>query len=155
MEKHAPRRLRAILALALPLIGFTAQAGATASLTCSAADRNLSFELLGNLGSGNAGSVQLIGGTITLKAIRGKFGALEFKIEAGHLSGQWNFGKELRVGIEPANAGDVSIYLAIIAERAKRPGADLDHYRGRYVAKIHGPKGKTELTGAIKGCEAG
>lgn len=150
-----PHRLTAILAMALPLIGFTAQAGATASLTCSAADRNLSFEMLGNLGSGNAGSVQLIGGTVAIKAIRGKFDAREFKIEAGHLSGQWNFGNELRIGIEPESVGDVSITLAIIAERAKRPGADLEHYRGRYVAKIHGPKGETELTGKIKGCEAG
>ena len=142
-------------ALGLAFATFAAPAGATASLTCNASDRNLSFELLGNMGSGNAGSIQLIGGTITLKAIRGKFDKVEFKVERAHLFGQWNFGKELRIGIEPESVGDVSIYLAIIAELTKNADGDMDRYRSRYVAKIRGPKGETELTGKIKGCEAG
>ncbi len=150
-----PKRLRPILAMALPWMLFAAPAGATASLTCDASDGNLSFELLGNMGSGNAGSIQLIGGTITLKAIRGKFDKVEFKIVSAHLSGQWNFGKELRIGIDPEDVGDVSITLAIIAELTKNAGADTDRYRGRYIAKVRGPKSETELTGKIKGCDAG
>jgi len=55
-------------------------AGATASLTCAADDRNLSFDLLGNIGSGDGGAIQLIEGEIKLKSVRGKFDARQFKV---------------------------------------------------------------------------
>ena len=75
--------------VALPLLLWaSAPAWATASLTCGANDRNLSLELFGNLGRGDGGSIQLIGGTLTLKAARGKFDATEFKIGSDHIAGQ-------------------------------------------------------------------
>ena len=86
-------------ALALPLFFWAlAPAWATASLTCGANDRNLSLEFLGNLSRSDGGSIQLIGGEIKLKAVRGKFDAAEFKIGPDHIAGQWSFGKELRIG---------------------------------------------------------
>ena len=147
--------LRSILPLALPLLLAVAPANATASLTCDAADRNVSFDLLGNMGSGDGGSIQLIGGTIKLKAIRGKFEATEFNVGSAHIAGQWSFGKELRIGIASDEVGDVSIYLAIIAERTKGPAGDMERYRGGYVLKVRSPKGESELKGRLKGCEAG
>ena len=143
-------------AVALPLFRWaSAPAWATASLTCGANDRNLSLELLGNLGSGDGGAIQLIGGTITLKAVRGKFDATEFKIGSDHIAGQWSFGKELRIGIAPDEVGNVSVFLAIIAEQIKSADGDLDRYRGNYVLKVRGPKGESELKGKLKGCDAG
>jgi hypothetical protein len=44
-------RVARILSLAALVIAATGPARATASLTCEANDRNLSFDLLGNIGS--------------------------------------------------------------------------------------------------------
>ena len=148
--------LRRAATLALPLfLWASAPVWATASLTCDANDRNLSFEFLGNLGSGDGGSIQLIGGTIKLKAVPGKFDATEFTIGPDHISGHWNFGKELRIGIAPDAVGNVSVFLAIIAEEAKSADGDMDRYRGSYVLMVRAPKGESELKGKLKGCAAG
>ena len=143
-----------ILTLAL-LLG-AAPAGATASLTCSAEDRVVSIELVGNVGSGDGASVQITGGEIKLKPVKGKyFGPTEFKVEPGQVAGSWAFRKELRIGISPPDAGDVSAYLAIIGEMIKTKNDDITRWRGTYVLKLNGPKGKAELTGKLKGCDAG
>ena len=98
-------RLARILSLAAaPALAAAGPAAATASLTCEADDRNLSFDLLGNICSGDGGSIQLIEGRIKLRSVRGKFDAREFRISPKHLSGQWSFGKELRIGISPESA---------------------------------------------------
>ena len=143
-------RLAWILSLAAAV-----PAGATASLTCEADDRNLSFNLLGNVGSGDGCAIQLIGGEIKLKSVPGKFDAREFKVGPEHISGQWRFGKELRIGISPGSVNEVSVFLAIIAVRAKNSDSDLDRYRGEYVLKLHGPKGESVLKGRLKDCSAG
>ena len=109
-------RLVRILSLVAALaMAVTVPAEATASLTCKANDRNLSFDLLGNIGSGDGDRIQLIEGEIKLKSVPGKFEAREFKVAAKHLSGQWSFGKELRIGISPESVAEVSVFLAIIA----------------------------------------
>ena len=149
-------RLARILSLAAaPALAAAVPAGATASLTCEADDRNLSFELLGNIGSGDGGVIQLIGGEIKLKPVRGKFDAREFKVAPEHISGQWSFGKELRISISPESVDEVSVFLAIIATRATSGGNDLDRYRGEYVLKVQGPKGEIVLRGRLKNCSAG
>ena len=95
-------RLARILSLAAaPALAAVVPAGATASLTCAADDRNLSFDLLGNIGSGDGGAIQLIEGEIKLKSVRGKFDARQFKVAPEHISGKWSFEKELRIGIPP------------------------------------------------------
>ena len=143
-------------AVALPLfLWASAPAWATASLTCGANDRNLSLDLLGNLGRSEGGSIQLIGGEIKLKAVRGKFDAAEFKIGPDHIAGHWSFGKELRIGIAPNEVGNVSVFLAIIAEQIKSADGDLGRYRGSYVLKVRSPKGESELKGKLKGCDVG
>ena len=142
------------LAWILSLAGAV-PAGATASLTCEADDRNLSFNLLGNIGSGDGGAIQLIGGEIKLKSVRGKFDARQFKVAPEHMSGQWSFGKELRIGISLGIVEEVSVFLAIIAVRAKNSDSDLDRYRGEYVLKVQGPKGESVLRGRLKDCSSG
>jgi hypothetical protein len=149
-------RLARILSLAAaPALVAAVPAGATGSLTCAADDRNLSFDLLGNIGSGDGGAIQLIRGEIKLKAVRGKFDAREFKVAPEHIAGQWNFGKELRIGIAPESVDDFSVLLAIIAMRAKSGDSGLDRYRGEYVLKVQGPKGESVLRGRLKDCSAG
>ena len=149
-------RLARILSLAAaPALAAPVPAGATASLTCEADDRNLSFDLLGNIGSGDGGAIQLIGGEIKLKSVRGKFDAREFKVAPEHFSGQWSFGKELRIGISPESVDEISVFLAIIAMRAKSGDSDLDRYRGEYVLKVQGPKGESIVRGWLKDCSAG
>ena len=149
-------RLAWILSLAAaPALAAPVPAGATASLTCEADDRNLSFDLLGNIGSGDGGAIQLIGGEIKLKSVRGKFDAREFKVAPEHLSGQWSFGKELRIGISPESVDEVSVFLAIIATRTNSAGSDLGRYRGEYVLKVQGPKGESIVRGRLKDCSAG
>ena len=148
-------RLARILSFAaVPSLVAAVPAGATASLTCAADDRNLSFDLLGNIGSSDGDRIQLIEGVIKLKSVRGKFDALEFKIAAKHLSGQWSFGKELRIGISPESVDEVSVFLAIIA-RANSGDSGLIRYRGEYVLKVQGPKGENVLRGRLKDCTAG
>ena len=141
--------------VAAPALAAAVPAGATGSLTCEVDDRNLSFDLLGNIGSSNGGAIQLIGGQIKLKSVRGKFDAREFKVAPEHLSGQWSFGKELRMGISPESVDEVSVFLAIIAMRAKSGDGDLDRYRGEYVLKVQGPMGESVLRGRLKDCSAG
>ena len=148
-------RLARILSLAAaPALAAAGPAAATASLTCEADDRNLSFDLLGNIGSGDGDSIQLIEGRIKLRSVRGKFDAREFRISPKHLSGQWSFGKELRIGISPESVDEVSVFLAIIA-RANGGDSDLNRYRGEYVLKVQGPKGESVLKGRLKDCTAG
>ena len=148
-------RLARILSLAAaPSLAAAVPAGATASLTCAADDRNLSFDLLGNLGSGDGGAIQLIEGKITLKSVRGKLDAREFKVAPEHISGKWSFGKELRIGISPESVDEVSVFLAIIA-RANSGDSGLSRYRGEYVLKVQGPKGESVLRGRLKDCTAG
>jgi hypothetical protein len=148
-------RLARILSLAVaPALAAAGPAAATASLTCEADDRNLSFDLLGNIGSGDGGSIQLIEGRIKLRSVRGKFDAREFRISPKHLSGQWSFGKELRIGISPESVNEVSVFLAIIA-RANSGDSDLSRYRREYVLKVQGPKGESVLRGRLKDCTAG
>lgn len=149
-------RLARILSLAAaPFLALTAvPAGATGSLTCAAGDRNLSFDLMGNLGSGDGGAIQLIEGKITLKPVRGKFNGREFKVAPENISGQWSFEKELRIGISPESVDDVAVFLAIIA-RANRSDGGLSRYRGKYVLKVQGPKGESVLRGRLKDCSAG
>ena len=148
-------RLARILSLVAALaIAAAVPAKATASLTCEASDRNLSFDFLGNIGSGDGDRIQLIEGEIKLKSVRGKFDAREFKIAAKHLSGQWSFGKELRIGISPESVDEVSVFLAIIA-RANSGDSDLTRYQGEYVLKVQGPKGEDVLRGRLKNCTAG
>ena len=149
-------RLARILSLAAaPFLALTAvPAGATGSLTCAADDRNLSFDLLGNLGSGDGGAIQLIEGKITLKPVRGKFDAREFKVAPENISGQWSFEKELRIGISPESVDDVAVFLAIIAS-ANSGDSGLSRYRGEYVLKVQGPKGESVLKGRLKDCTAG
>jgi hypothetical protein len=154
-EKRMTQRPRLLAAALALFLGASAPAWATASLTCDGNDRNLSFEFLGNVGSGDGGSIQLIGGAIKLKAIRGKFDATEFNIGPAHIAGHWSFGKELRIGIAPDAVGDVSVFLVIIAEQAKSADGDMDRYRGSYVLKVRAPKGESKLKGKLKGCDVG
>ena len=149
------RLVRILSLVAAAALAAAVPAGATASLTCEADDRNLRFDLLGNIGSGDGGAIQLIGGEIKLKSVRGKFDAREFKVAPEHLSGQWSFGKELRIGISPESVDEVSVFLAIIATRAKSGDSDLDRYRGEYVLKVQGPKGESVLRGRLTNCSAG
>jgi len=122
-------RLARILSLAAaPALAAVVPAGATASLTCAADDRNLSFDLLGNIGSGDGESIQPIEGKIKLKSVPGKFAAREFRIVPKHVAGQWSFGKELRIGISPESVDELSVFLAIIA-RANNGDSDLSRYR--------------------------
>ncbi len=148
------RRARKLSLVAALAIAAAVPAKATASLTCEANDRNLSFDLLGNIGSGDGDRIQLIGGEIKLKSVRGKFDAREFKIAAKHLSGQWSFGKELRIGISPESVDEVSVFLAIIA-RANSGDGDLSRYGGEYVIKVQGRTGENVLKGRLKNCTAG
>ena len=149
-------RLARILSLAAaPALAAAVPAGATGRLTCEVDDRNLSFDLLGNIGSGDGVAIQLIGGEIKLKSVRGKFDAGEFKVAPEHISGQWTFGKELRIGISPESVDEVSVFLAIIAMRTNGAGSDLGRYRGEYVLKVQGPKGESVLRGRLKDCTAG
>ena len=152
----ALHRLTGILLLAAAAaLTAAVPAGATASLTCEADDRNLCFDLLGNIGSGEGGAIQLIGGEIKLKSVRGRFDAREFKVASEHISGQWSFGKELRIGISPESVDEVSVFLAIIATRATSGGNDPNRYRGEYVLKVQRPKGESVLRGRLKNCSAG
>ena len=92
-----------------------APAGATATLTCNAEDRNLRFDLIGNIGSGDGASVQAIEGTIKLRAVRGKFDAIEFKVGPGHIAG---------TGRSARNCG-----LALPGRGPRRVGLSRDHRR--------------------------
>jgi hypothetical protein len=143
------------ICLALPLLALAAgPALATASFDCAIDDKNATIELFGNLGSGDGAALQLSQGSIRIKAMRGKFDAVEFNVEKGTLARQWTYDKELRIGFATDEVTDVSAYLVIVAQQIKRKD-DLTQWRGRYILKVQGPKGATELKGALKSCQAG
>lgn len=141
------------LAALLLLLGVV-PAAATATLTCEAEDRNLAFNLMGSVGQSTAAVVQMNAGSIKLKAVPGRYDAIEFEVGPSGLIQQWLFQRELRIGIQSAEKNDISIYLAIVARQIKS-GDSGDRYQGRYLLKVMGPKGTLERNGRINGCEAG
>ena len=144
-------RLTWILSLAAaPFLATAVPAGATASLTCAAGDRNLSFELLGSLGSGDGGAIQLIEGKITLKPVRGKLDAREFKVAPEHISGQWSFEKELRIGISPESVDEVSVFLAIIASE-RTAAIAVSAAIGANCSQGAGTEGRESAQGLVEG----
>jgi hypothetical protein len=152
-----PRRLISLPAPALlvfALLVFAGSAHATASFDCSIDDRHVTVELHGNIGSGDGAMLQLTQGSIKLKAVRGKFDAVEFSVEKGHLVQQWTYAKDMRIGFMTDDIKDVSVYLIIIAREGK-PKDDITQYKGRYILKVRSPKSATELKGTLKSCEAG
>lgn len=141
--------------LILPFLAATAlPAQATATLTCDAADRLVTFSLQGNVGRDAGAIVQVTSGSLQVKAVRGKHDSVELTLEPAHLAQQWAFERELRLRLTAETKQDVTIHLAIIAQRTKS-GDDGDRYQGRYVLKLTGAKGTSELKGSLKGCEAG
>lgn len=148
-----PIRLKSILSAALLALAC-GPAHATASFDCSISDKNVTVELQGSLGSGDGAALQIPNGEIKIKAVRGKFDAVEFDMAKGTLAQQWIFEKELRIGFMTDEVKDTSAYLVIIATQGK-PKDDLTQWKGRYILKVQGPKGATELKGTIKSCQAG
>ncbi|MEW6451650.1 MAG: hypothetical protein AB1490_13415 [Pseudomonadota bacterium] len=147
------RRLKSILVPAFVALAC-GSARATASFDCSIDDKNATVELHGNIGSGDGAALQLTQGTIKLKAVRGKFDAMEFSVEKGQLVQQWTYEKDLRIGFMTDEIKEVSAYLVIIAQQGK-PKDDIAQYKGRYVLKVQSPKGSTEFKGTLRSCEAG
>ena len=148
-----PRGLQLILPAALLALAC-GSAHATASFDCTISDKNVTVDLQGSLGSGDGAALQIPNGAIRIKPVRGKFEAIEFDVAKGSLAQQWTFDKELRIGIMTDEVKDVSAYLVIIAQQGK-PKDDLTQWTGRYILKVQGPKGTTELKGTIKSCQAG
>jgi hypothetical protein len=127
------------------------QAYATASLGCSADDRNLSFDLEGPVNRDSGTVVGVTGGKLVLKdAKAAKVGSKEFDITLKDIVQQWAQEKELRIGIslEPK---DGSLFLAIFATQINDEG----DYRGRYVLKVSYPGVQMTLKGRLKGCTSG
>jgi hypothetical protein len=131
----------------------TVAACATATLTCDADDRQVTFSLQGNIGRDDAAAVQVTSASITLKKTRER-AEIASSPETFQLVQQWAFEKELRIGIQATAPNDVSLYLAIVAQRTKS-GDEGDRYAGRYLLKVRDAKGTSEIKGRIKDCEAG
>src|SRR5436190_15466676 len=108
-----PLRLKSILVSAFLALAC-GSAHATASFDCSIDDRNATIDLHGNIGSGDGAKLQLTQGSIKLKAVRGKFDAIEFSVEKGDLVQQWTYGKDMRIGFMTDEIKEVSAYLVII-----------------------------------------
>lgn len=143
---------RSLLLLAILMLPAN-PAAATATFTCGIEDRNLTLTLTGNIGHGDGAAIQIVEGTIKLKAVSGQYGAIEFILEPSHLAQHWAFEKELSIGLQTDEKSGVSVFLAIIT---RRTNSDVsDRYAGRYVLKVNGPKGTRELKGRIKSCDAG
>lgn len=151
MTYQLPQKLGVCLTLILLGCGPSA---ATASLIRDAKDRNATIELFGNIGSGDGATAQITEGTIKVKAVKGKHGAAEFKVEPGSSAGSWSFGRELRIGVSPEKVGELSVFLAVIAEKTRAKPDYATRWQGRYVLKITGPKGESEIKGRLKSCEA-
>ncbi len=127
-------------------------AAATATLTCEADDRQVAFSLQGNVGRDIA-VLQVTSGSITVKQTRER-AEITASPATPQLVQQWAFEKELRIGIQATAPNDISLYLAIVAQRTKS-GDEGDRYAGRYVLKVSDARGTFELKGRIKDCEAG
>jgi hypothetical protein len=143
--------------IAIPLASLwllsTVAASATATLTCDADDRQVAFSLQGNIGRDDAAVLQVTSGSITLKASRGR-PEISVSLETSNLVQQWVFDRELRIGLQATGPNDISVYLAVVAQRTKS-GDEGDRYGGRYVLKVRDAKGAAEIKGRIAGCEAG
>jgi len=141
-------RLLAILAILPALVAGPALA--TASLSCSIEDANLSFSLeaLSNREFGTI--VGVTEGEITLKAKQVlKMGPV-LKLERGHIAQHWTYERELRIGINVEN-DEGSLFLWVIAQ-ADKTG---ERYSGRYAMRVSvSGSDSREFKGRIKGCSA-
>lgn len=137
-----------LTALTALVASAAAPAFATAALTCSIDDANISFEMLGNVGSGDIGFLQVTQAELKIKSSKmAKPGTVaEFKAE--NLVQNWIYGRELRLGFNfEEMLSDASVGLVIIGSRSRRTV-----YGGQYELLVS-RGGKTErFNGRIKDC---
>lgn len=140
-------RGRTALAALAVLAALASPAAASATLTCDIKDANVTFELVATTGRGDGTIVGVVGGSLKLKGAKA-----ELPVTFEHIAQQWNFEKELRVGIRIEQEGDAPNYqLAILA----RGFGDEGKFAGRYVLKVEGD-GKTKtFKGKVTNCQEG
>lgn len=141
-------RYTVLTALTALVASAAAPAFATAALTCSIDDANISFEMLGNVGSGDIGFLQVTQAELKIKSSKiAKPGTVaEFKAE--NLVQNWIYGRELRLGFNfEEMLSDASVGLVIIGSRSRRTV-----YGGQYELLVS-RGGKTErFNGRIRDC---
>jgi hypothetical protein len=136
----------AFAALAV-MAALASPAAATASLTCDIKDANVAFDLLATTGRDDGTIVGVIGGNLKLKGAEA-----EVPVTFQHLSQQWSYEKDRRIGLRIEQEGDApSFHLAIIARGVGHEG----NYAGRYVLKVLGGGTTKTFKGKVTNCEEG
>ena len=140
--------LLAILAIVPALAA--APAAATATLSCTIDDANLTFSLEAPMNR-EFGTIFQSRGEIRLKAKQVQKMGPALKLEHEHLAQHWVYERELRIGINVEN-DEGSLFLWIVAQGDKTG----ERYSGRYVMRVSvSGSDSREFKGRIKGCSAG
>jgi hypothetical protein len=138
---------RTALAALAVVAALASPAAATASLTCDIKDANVTFDLLATTGHDDGTIVGVVGGSLKLKGAKAGV-----PVTFQHLSQQWSYEKDRRIGLRIEQEGDApSFHLVIIA----RGVGDEGKYAGRYVLKVLGGGTTKTFKGKVTNCEEG
>jgi hypothetical protein len=145
-------RPRALLPLAAGLLAAT-PALATASLSCSAADRSLKFSADAVVSRGLGEQVPQFSGEIELlmKGVPEDFRKLALSLE--HLTQRWLYGREVKLRLYREREGEPHGSVELVVETRRTP-KDETEYRGRYeltVFTLASPQDSTPKTLKARG----
>jgi hypothetical protein len=122
------------------LLACTAQAVASTSVSCEAADASLKFSLEGAWGRTIGSGAGNFGGEIEIKLKGIPDYARKLKPEMRHLTQNWFHDRDLKLAVVWTRDGDdPSVEVILQIETARKGKAEEAPYRGRYALTIFDP----------------
>ena len=123
------------------LLACVAQAFASTSVSCEAADASVKFSLGGAWGRTIGSGPGNFGGEIELKLKGIPDYARKLKPEMRHLTQNWFHDRHLKLAVQWTRDGDdPSVEVILQIETARKGKAEEAPYRGRYTLTIFDPK---------------
>ena len=123
------------------LFACAAQAAASTSVSCEAADASLKFSLEGAFGRTIGSGAGNFGGEIEIKLKGIPDYARKLKPEMRHLTQNWFHDRDLKLAVMWTRDGDdPSVEVILQIETARKGKAEEAPYRGRYTLTIFDPE---------------
>lgn len=130
--------MRTTIAAAI-LLACAGEAGASASLACSAKDPAVEFALLGAWGRSAGSGVGNFQGEVEIKLKGIPDYARKLELESRHLTQNWYYGRDIKLAIQWMRDGDAPSASVLLVIEAQRGKVDEGDYRGRYKLTISMP----------------
>jgi hypothetical protein len=130
--------MRVTIAAAI-LLACAGEAGASASLACTAKDPAAEFALEGAWGRSAGSGVANFGGEIEIKLKGVPDYARKLKIETSHLTQHWYQGRDIKLAVQWMREGNDPSAEVLLVIETQRGKAEESSYRGRYQLTVSMP----------------